>query len=92
MTTPDMEAIQSLFDGYTRTDANGWAKHCRALFDRCRELEAERENLAKEALKHLQFATPRERNGPCHQAINILRKSLGLKFMEARGKAMEGIE
>ena len=42
---PDMEAIQSLFDGCTRTDANGWAKHCRALFDRCRELEAEQANL-----------------------------------------------
>ena len=50
MTTPDMEAIQSLFDGYTRTDANGWAKHCRALFDRCRVLEAAEEGQRGEAI------------------------------------------
>ena len=48
MTTPDMEAIQSLFDGCTRTDANGWAKHCRALFDQCRELESERDSILRD--------------------------------------------
>lgn len=44
-----------------------------------------------EALQHLQFATPRERNGPCIQATNKLRMVLGADPVEPGQLAMEGI-
>lgn len=31
----------------------------------------------RKALEHLKYATPRTRNGPCIQAIGVLRAALG---------------
>lgn len=43
------------------------------------------------ALGHLRDATPRTRNGPCHQAINTLRRAIGLPLMEVGGTATDGL-
>lgn len=42
------------------------------------------------ALEHLDYATPTQRNGPCHQAINELRTALKLPTMSIGGRALEG--
>lgn len=46
----------------------------------------------KKALKHLDHATPRQRNGPCLQAADTLRKALELPPMELGGRPSEGVE
>ena len=43
------------------------------------------------ALQHLDYATPRQRNGPCYQAIGVLRGAIGLAPMEIGGKATDGL-
>ena len=44
------------------------------------------------ALRKLKGATPSKRNGPCWQAINILRGAIGLDPMEVGGSATDGLE
>ena len=44
------------------------------------------------ALKFLDGALPGKRNGPCYQAINVLRYSLNLSPMEPGGNALDGFE
>ncbi len=46
MTTPDMPRIEAIFAGTGRADANELAKHCKALYERVRELEEEVDSLA----------------------------------------------
>ncbi len=46
----------------------------------------------KEALRHLDHATPKQRNGPLYQAADKLRAALGLAPMQIGGKPSEGIE
>lgn len=44
------------------------------------------------ALRHLDGATPRQRNGPCYKAADILRAALGLPPMSIGGKPTEGMD
>lgn len=46
----------------------------------------------RKALRHLDHATPQQRNGPCYQAADVLREALGLPPMEIGGKPSDGLD
>ncbi len=45
----------------------------------------------KQALKHLDHATPQQRNGPVYQAADRLRSALGIGPMEIGGKPSDDV-
>lgn len=53
-----------------------------------REIEVEK--LIKKALMHMDYTTPKLRNGPMYQAADSLRKAIGLNPVEIGGKFSEG--
>lgn len=60
--------------------------------DAIAEVIDDHEAAIKKALKFLDGATPRQRNGPCIQAANTLREALELPPMELRGRPSDGVE
>ena len=44
------------------------------------------------ALRKMDHATPRQRNGPVYQAADILRKAIGFGPMAVGGKPSEGLD
>ena len=54
-----------------------------------RELDTERR--VKSALRHLDHATPQQRNGPVYQAADVLRGILYLPPMVVGGKPSDGL-
>lgn len=48
-------------------------------------------NIMKNALMHLDFATPKQRNGPVYRAADELRIGLGLSPMKIGGKPSDGL-
>ncbi len=66
---------------------NGWCWQCW----KSHQIQQQQTAITN-ALRKLRWATPRLRNGPCYQAINILRQQLGYPLMLPGGHAMEGIE
>lgn len=45
----------------------------------------------RKALRHLDFATPRDRNGPVYKAADALRIELGLPPLKVGGRPSEGL-
>ncbi len=45
----------------------------------------------KQALRHLDHATPQQRNGPVYQAADRLRASIGIGPMAVGGKPSDGV-
>ena len=44
------------------------------------------------ALRKMDHATPRQRNGPVYQAADILRKAIGFDPMAVGGKPSDGLD
>lgn len=44
------------------------------------------------ALRHMDHATPRQRNGPVYQAADALRAAIGLRPMSVGGKPSDGLD
>ena len=44
------------------------------------------------ALRHMDHATPRQRNGPLYRAADILREAIGFGPMAIGGKPSEGLD
>ena len=44
------------------------------------------------ALRHMDHATPRQRNGPLYHAADILREAIGFGPMTVGGKPSEGLD
>jgi len=79
------------------TDSDNYISAVKGRQDFRRAYREKREESSKyhaaivKALQHLQFATPRERNGPCYQAIDSLRLAIGLEPMKVGGSAVDGL-
>lgn len=70
----------------------GYAQVARLVAAVERETDEKWEREAIKALFYLRSATPRQRNGPCIQAITVLRMSLGLGDTWVMGQdALDGI-
>ena len=59
--------------------------------DTCARAE-QAEEAIKQALRHLDYATPNQRNGPVYRAADILRAKLKLPPMTIGGKPSEGLK
>lgn len=46
----------------------------------------------KKALRHLDSATPKQRNGPTYQAADALRNAIGLEPMQIGGRPSDGLQ
>lgn len=46
----------------------------------------------KRALKHLDYATPNQRNGPVYQTADVLRRALKMTPMDVGGRPSDGLE
>ena len=62
-----------------------------ASVKRCAQA-AQWEQLMAAALRDLDHATPRQRNGPCIRAADRLRRAFGLAPMALNGRPSEGLD
>ena len=63
---------------------------CQTGLEACREAQEFLGTIPK-ALRHLDHATPQQRNGPVYQAADMLRKALGLPPMKIGGRPSDGL-